>query len=159
MYHDLYEDYSTPFFNGKEILMKGGSFFTNANSVHNSRHGFRPTFNQFTGIRMVISENEETIITDKREESDELVDLSIQMNYCDQDSYIMKATAKIKERLSKLGGKSLVVGCSVGKLMLEMSKIFDFSEGLDFTSRFFQIAARIMEKGSLTYKGKKISID
>ena len=39
-----------------------------------------------------------------------------------------------------------------------MSKIFDLSEGQDFTSRFFQIASRMMDVGSLIYKGKKISI-
>lgn len=71
----------------------------------------------------------------------------------------MKAVSQINQRFSNLGGKSLVVGCSVGKLMLEMSKIFDVSEGVDFTSRFFQIASRIMEKGFLTYKGKEISIE
>ena len=65
---------------------------------------------------MVISENEEKI-AEKREESDELVELAIQLNFCREDSYILKAVERVKEKLSKLGGTSLVVGCSVGKLM------------------------------------------
>lgn len=54
-YHPIYEDFSTPFFDGRYPIMKGGSFITNKNSSFNTRHGFRKHFYQFAGFRYVIS--------------------------------------------------------------------------------------------------------
>ena len=37
-------------------------------------------------------------------------------------------------------------------MILEMSKYFRNSYGIDFSARFFQMVSRILEKGALTYK-------
>lgn len=42
---------------------------------------------------------------------------------------------------------------------LELSKVFDHSSGLDFTARFFQVGSRMLDKGFMTYKNNKISIE
>ena len=59
--HPSFEDYSTPFFDGKNFLMRGGSFLSDHNIAFNARHGFRRHFYQFAGIRYVVSDNEDNI--------------------------------------------------------------------------------------------------
>ena len=57
-YHPLYEDYSTPFFDGRNSLTKGGSFITCRNGTFNARHGWRRHFHLFSGFRYISSDNE-----------------------------------------------------------------------------------------------------
>jgi hypothetical protein len=46
----------------------------------------------------------------------------------------------------------LSVGCSVGRLVLELSKIFKTSFGIDYTARYFQMASRLLEEHKIKYK-------
>lgn len=50
------------------------------------------------------------------------------------------------------------MGCSVGRIVLEMSKYYLQSYGTDYSARFFQMATRLYEKGFLKYKDMEISI-
>ena len=51
------------------------------------------------------------------------------------------------------------VGCSVGRVVLEMSKYFQQSYGTDYSARFFQMATRLHDKSYLKYKDIEISLD
>ena len=54
--HPHYEDYSTPTFDGKHYLIKGGSFVTIGDtSFKRARDTFRRHFYQFAGFRYVQS--------------------------------------------------------------------------------------------------------
>lgn len=54
---------------------------------------------------------------------------------------------------------SLVVGCSVGRLPLELSKHFDHSYGIDYTARYFQMATRLLDSKQLKYRDVDINLD
>ena len=51
------------------------------------------------------------------------------------------------------------IGCSVGRVVLEMSKYFQQSYGTDYSARFFQMATRLYDKSYLKYKDIEISLD
>jgi hypothetical protein len=52
----------------------------------------------------------------------------------------------------------LVVGCSVGRLPLELSKKFSTSYGIDYTARYFQMATRLHEQKWLKYRDVEIDL-
>ena len=110
------------------------------------------------GFRYCVSENVDSIPSVK-EESDAAVELSVKLNYQDENSYVFKFCERLANSYSEVKGNSLVVGCAVGRIGMECSKIFDNCSSLDFTARFFEVAARMLDKGFMTYKGKLISIE
>lgn len=56
--HPYYEDYSTPAFDGKHDMMRGGSWINQgAFGEKTSRNYFRRHFYQFSGFRYVLSDN------------------------------------------------------------------------------------------------------
>lgn len=54
--------------------------------------------------------------------------------------------------------KILTIGCSVGRVPLELSKTFKESIGVDYTTRYFQMSTRLKEKGVLKFKDIDISL-
>ncbi|RUM62230.1 MAG: 5-histidylcysteine sulfoxide synthase, partial [Sulfurimonas sp.] len=76
--HPIYDDFSTPTFDGRHNLMKGGSFISNGNEImYHSRYAFRRHFYQHAGFRYVQDEMPE-FESDNIYESDALVS-----QYCD----------------------------------------------------------------------------
>ena len=75
------------------------------------------------------------------------------------DSYVLEVVDKLKSILCKKGEnhKALTVGCSVGRIPLELSKMFDESIGIDYTTRYFQMSTRLKQTGFL--KVKDIDVD
>lgn len=65
----------------------------------------------------------------------------------------------VKNSMANQHGKCLTVGCSVGRIVMEMSKYFSHSYGVDYSARFFQMATRLYEKGYLKYKDIEIKME
>lgn len=62
--HPLYEDFSTPCFDGLHNVIKGGSFLSTGNEASVfSRFHFRPHFLQYAGIRLVEQDVEYPLLT------------------------------------------------------------------------------------------------
>lgn len=52
--HPAYEDFSTPTFDQRHDMIKGGSFISTGNeALYHARFGFRRHFYQFTGFRYI----------------------------------------------------------------------------------------------------------
>lgn len=52
--HPVYEDFSTPTFDERHDLIKGGSFVSTGNeALYHSRYAFRRHFYQFAGFRYI----------------------------------------------------------------------------------------------------------
>lgn len=57
--HPVYEDFTTPTFDNRHNIIKGGSFISTGNSVlYHARYAFRRHFYQHAGFRYVESMNE-----------------------------------------------------------------------------------------------------
>jgi len=54
--HPVYEDFTTPTFDGRHYMIKGGSFVSTGNeATKHARFAFRRHFHQFAGFRYVES--------------------------------------------------------------------------------------------------------
>lgn len=156
--HELYDDFSTPTFDGKHNLIKGGSWISTGNeSIRNSRYAFRRHFYQFAGIRYVESENP-VIQRDNRYETDKAVTEYIEFHYGAEYLGIEnfpKKCAEICIQSAKTLGiplkKAMDLGCAVGRTTFELAKEFEEVTGIDLSARFFQFAVRVKEQGKVRY--------
>lgn len=89
--HPVYEDFTTPTFDDRHDIMKGGSFISTGNeAIHYARYAFRRHFHQFAGFRYIETDNE--IEVDSHSTaiiSDHNVELNLKHHYLNPNSYIL----------------------------------------------------------------------
>jgi putative 4-mercaptohistidine N1-methyltranferase len=154
--HPWYDDFSTPTFDGRHNLIKGGAWISTGNeATRDSRYAFRRHFFQHAGFRYVESARP----VEQHENHYETDALTAQ--YCDAHfgpehfgvPNFPKACAEICLELMKgrAAGHALDVGCAVGRASFELARGFHRVTGLDFSSRFFRLAAGMQQEGYLRY--------
>ena len=155
--HPWYDDFSTPTFDTRHNLIKGGSWISTGNeATRDSRYAFRRHFFQHAGFRYVESAAPVELHQDQYE-TDTLAD-----RYCDAHygaehfgvanfpATCAKLCLELMERRTK--GHALDLGCAVGRASFELARGgFQLVTGLDFSTRFFRLAARMQEEGYLRY--------
>jgi len=155
--HPWYDDFSTPTFDTRHNLIKGGSWISTGNeATRDARYAFRRHFFQHAGFRYVES-SAPVVIHDDRYESDALA-----AQYCDAhygprhfdvpNFAVSCAEAALAAMAGRKKGHALDLGCAVGRASFELAKGgFQQVTGLDFSTRFFRLAARMQEEGYLRY--------
>ena len=155
--HPVYDDFSTPTFDGKHNLIKGGSWASTGNEITlHSRYAFRRHFYQHAGFRYVESSVKSTEETDNIYETDALVAQYCEFQY--GESYFNvrnfacvcaeKAVAYSKQTPQQ---KALDIGCATGRASFELAKVFDEVTGIDFSARFIQVGAAMQSQGEIAY--------
>ena len=154
--HPCYDDFSTPTFDGRHNLIKGGSWISTGNyAIKDSRYAFRRHFYQHAGFRYVES-NATTNSFDNPYESDALVAQYLAFhfgqNYFGVPNF-PKACADICQELSANSprARALDLGCSVGRTSFELARWFRHVDGIDFSARFIAAAAQLQEQGKIRY--------
>ncbi|HIJ96008.1 MAG TPA: 5-histidylcysteine sulfoxide synthase [Desulfuromonadales bacterium] len=155
--HPWYDDFSTPTFDTRHNLIKGGSWISTGNeATREARYAFRRHFFQHAGFRYVQSDAE-IIIHDGQYESDALA-----AQYCDAHygphhfgvANFQAACAEIclEQMQGRNLGHALDLGCAVGRASFELARGgFEQVTGLDFSTRFFRLAARMQQEAALRY--------
>ncbi|NQV70172.1 MAG: 5-histidylcysteine sulfoxide synthase [Pseudohongiella sp.] len=159
--HNIYDDFSIPTFDGKHNLIKGGSFFSTGNSaLKSSRYAFRRHFFQHAGFRYVESE-EAVIAINNQYETDEQVSQYIEFHFGDEyhsvanyakacgDLCLEYFATKAKGSEAK---RALDLGCAIGRTSFELATVFDYVDGIDFSTRFVSVATQLKETGAQRYK-------
>ncbi|MGF1875237.1 5-histidylcysteine sulfoxide synthase [Photobacterium frigidiphilum] len=156
--HPLYDDFSTPTFDGLHNLIKGGSWISTGNeSIKASRYAFRRHFYQHAGFRYVESNQKpEEMAQINVYETDELISQYLEFHYGSEYFSVGNFCVNgVKQCLQELQlthrTKALDIGCSVGRASLELAKTFDHVDGLDFSARFIQQACTFIEQGEKRY--------
>jgi putative 4-mercaptohistidine N1-methyltranferase len=155
--HPYYDDFSTPTFDTKHNLIKGGSWISTGNeATRDSRYAFRRHFFQHAGFRYV-SAKQPVEQPEAMYESDELVS-----QYCDAHFGPDKFGTKnfplqlVEICLEQMAGRpqtrALDLGCAVGRASFELAKHFDHVSAIDFSARFIRIAYQLQEKGVVHYQ-------
>jgi 5-histidylcysteine sulfoxide synthase/putative 4-mercaptohistidine N1-methyltranferase len=155
--HPWYDDFSTPTFDTRHNLIKGGSWISTGNeATRDSRYAFRRHFFQHAGFRYV--ESSAPVVThDDRYESDTLAAQYCDAHYgpCHFDVPNFPATCAgiaLAAMAGRTKGHALDLGCALGRASFELAKGgFEHVTGLDFSTRFFRLAARMQEEGYLRY--------
>lgn len=158
--HKFYDDFSTPTFDGKHNLIKGGSWISTGNeAMKNARYAFRRHFFQHAGFRYVEAE--------ELEESqsffykiDEVEGEMLEFNYGEEHFNVKNFgnnSAEICKKVFKENNyksnnrRALDVGCNMGRTSFELSKEFEEVIGIDFSARFFHLVVGLNQNGVLNY--------
>jgi 5-histidylcysteine sulfoxide synthase/putative 4-mercaptohistidine N1-methyltranferase len=155
--HPWYDDFSTPTFDTRHNLIKGGSWISTGNeATRDSRYAFRRHFFQHAGFRYVESAAPVEIHQDQYETD------TLAAQYCDAHygaeqfgvanfpATCAKLCLEVMEGRPK--GRALDLGCAVGRASFELARGgFQRVTGLDFSTRFFRLATRMQEEGYLRY--------
>ena len=157
--HPAYDDFSTPTFDTKHNILKGGSFISTGNAImKHSRYAFRRHFYQHAGFRYIHSSVIEDLQSSEIYESDELVSqycaFQYGENYFGVENFALVCAQKAA-LFSAHKGKALDLGCATGRASFELAKSFEQVEGIDFSARFISVATRLQEQGYIAYYVKE----
>jgi len=155
--HPYYDDFSTPTFDTRHNLIKGGSWISTGNeATRDSRYAFRRHFFQHAGFRYV--ESEQTVkMPEAMYETDAAVSQYCEAHYGPTyfgvDNFSVNCVQLCLEYMrGRPRKRALDLGCAVGRATFELAKEFEFVTGLDFSARFIRIAIQMQEKGVTYYE-------
>lgn len=157
--HPIYDDFTSPTFDERHNIIKGGSWISTGNeSRHVSRYAFRRHFFQHAGFRYVVSD---TPVTNpvSAYETDAMVSQYAEFHYGDAAFGVpnfpqaMAQLAIDAHRRHGNGGegRALDLGCATGRASFELARVFAKVIGIDFSARFIQVGIRMAETGAIRY--------
>lgn len=154
--HPLYDDFSTPTFDTKHNLIKGGSWISTGNEIiRSSRYAFRRHFYQHAGFRYIASEAPIETPDDRYETDPEIVpycELNYGQDYFGVENYPEKlAQIALNYAQGRSKSKALNIGCKTGRCAFELGVEFESVTGVDFTARMIRIGVELKEKGYTQY--------
>ena len=154
--HPLYDDFSTPTFDGQHNLIKGGSWMSTGNeATRDSRYAFRRHFHQHAGFRYVSSKHQEIPITPVTK-CETQADISRTLHHhfgvnSDNAEHDLQQVLSLVQQYVTTDSKVLDMGCGVGRLAFELAKTAGSVDGIDFTARHIQHCLDLKEQGQTRY--------
>lgn len=154
--HPIYDDFTTPTFDDRHNLIKGGSWISCGNEARQAaRYAFRRHFFQHAGFRYVVGEPLPARPV-SHYESDRLVSEYAEFHYGDEYFGVANfpravAELAIAAMAGRPAGKALDLGCATGRATFELARHFTKVTGLDFSARFIGVGAQLAAQGSLRY--------
>ncbi len=157
--HPVYDDFTTPTFDGRHNLIKGGSFISCGDeALASARYAFRRHFFQHAGFRYVESEYEERVsrgFYETDEQVSQYCEFGWGETYFDVPNYPETCARLAIEAFRRFSGcsalKALDVGCAIGRSTLELATAFEAVTGLDFSARFIGMAETMRTEGRIRY--------
>ncbi len=154
--HPAYDDFSTPTFDGKHNLFKGGSWISTGNLANSeSRYAFRRHFFQFSGLRYVeadcLPESHVNVY-----ETDAKIAQYIESHFGDDHldipnfpvTCVRTALDFLDEKMTR---RALDIGCAAGRSSFELATTFDHVDAVDFSARIIEAPINLQETGSQRY--------
>ncbi|BDY12508.1 5-histidylcysteine sulfoxide synthase [Hydrogenimonas cancrithermarum] len=155
--HPVYDDFTTPTFDTRHNLIKGGSFVSTGNeTLKSARYAFRRHFYQHAGFRYVESDYQERVGSASYESDTQV------SQYCEFGwgreyfgiSNYPETCAKIciETSVGKPRKRALDIGCAIGRSTFELATAFEKVTGLDFSARFIGMAEKMRNAGRIRYQ-------
>jgi len=154
--HPIYDDFTTPTFDGRHNLIKGGSWISCGNeAVRSSRYAFRRHFFQHAGFRYVIS-HAAAEAPAAYYETDKLMSEYAEFHYGDSYFGVPNFPQTLAQRCIEAMGqrprrRALDLGCASGRATFELARAFDHVTGIDFSARFINQGVQLIQSGQLRY--------
>ncbi|PKN59475.1 MAG: SAM-dependent methyltransferase [Deltaproteobacteria bacterium HGW-Deltaproteobacteria-14] len=154
--HPLYDDFSTPTFDGRHNLMKGGSWISTGNeATRAARYAFRRHFYQHAGFRVIASE-QEVSVPESVYESDEAVAQYCDFHYGPEQLGVPNFPRRCAELCREVAGERplrrvLDLGCATGRATFELARFAEHVTGVDFSARFIKVAHELKQHGTVRY--------
>ena len=157
--HPIYDDFTSPTFDDRHNIIKGGSWISAGNeSRHASRYAFRRHFFQHAGFRYVVTDTPATNPVSAYE-TDAMVSSYAEFHYGEAALGVPNFPKEMAQRAvdahrrhgNGRHGRALDLGCATGRASFELARTFDKVIGIDFSARFIQVGIRLAETGSIRY--------
>ncbi len=154
--HPLYDDFTTPTFDERHNLIKGGSWIACGNEARlAARYAFRRHFFQHAGFRYVVGDPPPAP-PGSHYESDKLLSEYAEFHYGETYFGVANFSRALAERaIVAMGEKpkrrALDLGCAAGRASFELARAFETVEGIDFSARFIGLGVELAERGVLRY--------
>ncbi|MDA9194067.1 5-histidylcysteine sulfoxide synthase [Alphaproteobacteria bacterium] len=154
--HPIYDDFSSPTFDGKHNLFKGGCWISTGNySIKDSRYAFRRHFFQYSGLRYIEGEEIENPVMNIYE-TDEQISQYIEFHYGEEHYGVKNFPVACIEALlphikNMTTERALDLGCATGRSSFELAKTFDHVDAVDFSARFVEAPSNLQKTGSQRY--------
>lgn len=154
--HPAYDDFSTPTFDGKHNVFKGGCWISTGNyAIKNARYAFRRHFYQHSGMRYVEAEPLPEIRMNVYE-LDDAVSQYIEFHYGDEYFGVPNfPVACIEQTMKQATGvaknRALDLGCATGRASFELARHFDHVDALDFSARLIHAPSQLQSTGIQRY--------
>lgn len=154
--HSIYDDFTTPTFDERHNLIKGGSWISCGNeTLRSSRYAFRRHFFQHAGFRYVVSGDVKPLPS-SHYETDKLLSEYAEFHYGDEYFSVPNFSKALAELAIKTLGdkpkhKALDLGCASGRATFELARAFDFVTGIDFSARFIGQGVQLANSETLRY--------
>jgi 5-histidylcysteine sulfoxide synthase/putative 4-mercaptohistidine N1-methyltranferase len=154
--HPIYDDFTTPTYDGRHNLIKGGSWIATGNeALKSARYAFRRHFFQHAGFRYIMTD---TPIEDHSShyEDDKQLSEYAEFHYGDQYYGVPNFPKALSDlAIEVMQGRSmntaLDLGCATGRATFELAKHFNHVTGIDFSARFIGLALKLSQQGVLRY--------
>ncbi|MEL7039145.1 MAG: 5-histidylcysteine sulfoxide synthase [Cyanobacteria bacterium J06592_8] len=177
--HRIYDDFSTPCFDGEHKMILGGSFISTGDEATQwARFHFRPHFFQHAGFRLVRADDgdascDAVLICNKNSgfkayEGDKILAENLMLHYGSADeampyNFGPKDAVGFPQRIAKLTlekadslgikkEQALDIGCSVGGSTFELARGFESVLGIDLSATFIEAAETLGREGRLAYR-------
>ena len=154
--HPAYDDFSTPTFDGKHNLFKGGCWISTGNyAIRDARYAFRRHFYQHSGLRYVaakpVSEPRMNVY-----ETDAMVAQYIEFHYGEDyfnvPNFPVACIAEIEKHLNgKQVDRALDIGCATGRSSFELARHAMHVDALDFSARLIVAPSALQKEGLQRY--------
>lgn len=154
--HPLYDDFTTPTFDNKHNLIKGGSWISTGNeATRDSRYAFRRHFYQHAGFRYVESDYD-VKVSDPDYESDTQISQYCEFHYGQTYFNVPNFPKRCAEVCLQYTQnlprkKALDLGCAVGRVAFELADHFEHVDALDFSARFIKTAIAMQQTQQIQY--------
>ncbi len=154
--HPTYDDFSTPTFDGKHNLFKGGCWISTGNyAIKEARYAFRRHFFQYSGLRYVEAEPLPETVANVYE-TDQMVSRYIEFHYGQTQLDVPNfPVACVDEVVKLLGGRktgrALDIGCATARSAFELAKHFDHVDAVDLSVRLIEAPANLQKTGRQRY--------
>jgi 5-histidylcysteine sulfoxide synthase/putative 4-mercaptohistidine N1-methyltranferase len=166
--HPMYDDFSTPTFDGKHNLIKGGSWISTGNeATYHSRYAFRRHFYQHAGFRLVQSDAPLEIHADSYENDAEVamscenqwgVEMLTSLSQPPSSglSPVNYHVALARLVIDKFGQdlhlmNVLDLNADTGRLAFELAPYVKELMAIDFSARFIRMPIHLQERGFMRY--------
>lgn len=154
--HPLYDDFTTPTFDNRHNLFKGGSWISCGNeTLRSARYAFRRHFFQHAGFRYIAS-TAPVAAPNAYYESDRQMSEYAEFHYGSEWFGVANFPKTLAQRaIAAMGDKparsALDLGCASGRASFELARHFDRVTGVDFSARFIGQGVEMAKNGALRY--------
>lgn len=152
--HPMYDDFSTPTFDGKHNLMKGGSWISTGNeATYHARYAFRRHFYQHAGFRVIASESLLQIENNEYETDVEVANSCEEMwGIKNEQNFSKLLSDEIKKIIEIPQSKKLLdLNADTGRLAFELAPFFKEVTAIDASARFIRMPIQLQEKGFMRF--------